>query len=302
MFTEWELIKSVRDYFKSSKIGDDCALIEGGDKLLITKDLLIEGTHFLLNINPPESIAKRTVASNISDIVASGGKPLYSLIGYGAGEKHSKVREILKEIIKEFKKFGIEVIGGDTVKSDILVISITLIGEPLRYVGRCGAKVGDKIFVSGPLGLSKLGLLKIRKGIKNTRAVEKFLYPEARLDLVEDLSRIKVNSMIDISDGFLQDIEHILEESGVGAEVFADKFPVLDEIRDYFKEKEAMYELLLTSGEEYELLCTAPEGEEEKLKNLGFYSVGRIVSGKGLELKLNGKTFHLNEKGYTHRF
>ncbi len=296
---EWELIERIKEKIPNSQIGDDCALL--GKKYLLSKDLLVEGTHFLIELNPPQSIAKRAVTANISDIIASGGKPLYALVGIGLKKGYKKTPLLIDLIVEELKRYDVTLVGGDTVVSNNIIISVTIIGKVLRHVKRDGAKDGDLIFVSGKLGLSKVGYLKLKKGIKSGRAVNKFLYPEPRYDLMESISKIKINSMIDISDGFLIDLKHVLKESNKGAVVELENFLLDDEIKSYFgSDLDKIYNAILSSGEEYELIVTAPLGERKKLLKLGFYVVGEINSSKAIEILYSGKPFKPDDEGYTH--
>ncbi len=297
---EWKLIERIKEKIPNSQIGDDCALIE--KKYLLSKDLLVEGTHFLIELNPPQSIAKRAVTANISDIIASGGKPLYALLGIGLKKEYSTTTFLIDSIIDELKRYNVSLVGGDTVASDKIIISITIIGKVLSHVKRDGTKDGDLVFVSGKLGLSKVGFLKLKKGIKSGKAVDKFLYPEPRYDLIENLSKIKLNSMIDISDGFLIDLKHILKESKKGAIIELENFPIDDEIKDYFSsDLNKIYNTVLSSGEEYELIVTAPLKEKEKLLKLGFYVVGEINSSKSVDIFYSGNPFKPDDEGYTHK-
>jgi len=269
-------------------IGDDAAVmkISSGKRLLLTADMLVEDVHFKLSI-PHRAIGWKSLCCSISDIAAMGGEPRHAVVSLGIppGLKRKVIDAVYDGIFDAAKKFHIDIVGGDTVKSDKVIINVALTGEvePSRVVYRGGAKSGDKIFVTGPLGNSF-------KSGWHLRFVPRV--NEARF-LVE---KFKPTAMIDISDGLAGDLGHILEESKVGAVIEANRVPL---------RRGATVDGAFHDGEDFELLFTLPLASAEKLlktKRFPFYSIGEIVPKRqGLNLRLlSGKTFQIKPKGFAH--
>lgn len=229
-------------------IGDDAAVLRLNQNkyLLLTVDMLIEGVHFRRNMKPFD-IGHKALSCSISDIAAMGGLPKYAVISVGlpANLGISYAKNLYKGIIDTAKEFKINLVGGDTNRSKNIIIDIALIGEVERknLVLRSKAKVNDIVFVTGFLGSS----FKSGKHLKFTPRLN-----EARF-LVNNY---RINSMIDISDGLLQDLSHILEESRAGAVIFEKAIPK----NNSADLKEALYD-----GEDFELLFTVPKKAAQKI-------------------------------------
>lgn len=250
---EFGFINSIRKLITTDSpvvrgMGDDAAVIRLNQNkyLLLTADMLIEGVHFRRNMNPFD-IGHKALACSISDIAAMGGLPKYAVISVGlpANLGISYAKNLYKGIIDTAKKFKISLVGGDTNRSKNIIIDIALVGEVEKnsLVLRSKARLNDIIFVTGFLGNS----FKTGKHLKFTPRLN-----EARV-LVNNY---RINSMIDISDGLVQDLGHILEESSTGAVIFEKAIPK-DKITDL---KNALYE-----GEDFELLFTVSKKEAQKL-------------------------------------
>ena len=309
---EWELIELLKSSGKSSEvrlsIGDDAAVLRYGSKyIVITKDLMTEGTHFVIEGYPPFLLGRKLVNSNLSDISAMAGLPKYALLGIsirdGIGDDY--IKEILRGVEEELEKNGVILIGGDTVKGKSLTLSMTVIGECKRYVTRGGAKVGDSILLSGPVGYSRAGLREfMRSGkIENQRAEDRFFAGTNRLDLYPLISQSRVNAMIDVSDGFYQDLTHILRESGRGAEIYLDNFP-FDSYLDKMAKDEGIsyYEFILNSGEEYELIAIISEDEEDSFLKKGFLKAGKIIASNEIVFLKGQNRVQIRNLSFTHHF
>ncbi|MEK6529154.1 MAG: thiamine-phosphate kinase, partial [Nitrospirota bacterium] len=247
---EFGLIKRLRTRHADSSpeilkgIGDDAAAVKIKSQItLITTDMLLEGIHFNLSFTTFYQLGYKTLAVNISDILAMGGKPRYFLLGLGLPATYlaRDIDELYSGIMKLAKKFKVAVIGGDTCASGKgLVLSGTLLGEANGIITRSGARPGDAIFVTDSLGDSAMGLELLKKlKIKNPRPrlsgtnlealspdirtlIKKHLMPEPRA--LKKTSGI--TSMIDVSDGLLIDLSHICDESNAGALIYIDKIPI----------------------------------------------------------------------------
>lgn len=278
--------KKFKKYRKIKKgIGDDCAII---DDYAITKDIYIEGTHFTKKLNP-EVIGWKTFAGALSDIAAIGGEPYYFLFGIGLPKDFNEdfLKDLMNGIFKMSNIFKVQIIGGDTVKSEKIVLSYTIIGKIKKPIFRDGAKVNDYIYLTGNIGGSRLGY---EFNFEN----EKFLYPVPRIKEVKKiLKNYKVNSMIDVSDGLVIDSMRISKESNVKVNLFSSNIPLNKEALKYCKKKNINpIDFCINSGEEYEILFTSPDIinlEEVRM-------IGNITSGKGVYLD-NKRIIH---KGFKH--
>lgn len=266
-------------------IGDDTAVVPLDAKryLLLTADMLMEGVHFERKASP-RAIGYKALACSISDIAAMGGRPRYALVSLGVPGSLSWafVRDLYKGMDALARKFGIAVVGGDTIKSARLVINVALTGEANKadVVYRSGARPGDLIFVTGPLGksLSTGWHLKFVPRVKEARYL---------------VRRVKPTAMIDISDGLAADLGHILEESKVGAVLEETKIPR----RAGANLRQALYD-----GEDFQLLFTVSRRKAALLKRKRFYPIGEIAPrSKGLLLRdKNQRLTKINIQGYTH--
>lgn len=248
-------------------IGDDCAVVcpSQGEWVLLTTDMLIEGVHFSTHWMSPEEIGRKAMRVNISDIAAMGGRPRFAMVSVGlpSSWRSRKAERLFQGIQRAAGEEGIAVVGGDTNASQKLIINIVLVGEKFRrrVITRSGARVGDHLYVTGALGDARLGLEALRRGKKRgfEMAIRRHFLPPSRVAVGQRLVRMgSVHSLIDLSDGFVGDLGHILEESGVGARVRVDQVPTASGLA----EKASLLGLdplrmVLAGGEDYELLFTA---------------------------------------------
>ena len=281
---------SIRNNTSVKGIGDDAAVLNfDGKKTLVSTDLLLEGIHFDLAYTPLKHLGYKAVQVNLSDIYAMNGMASQITVSIGISSKFplEAVEELYLGITIACEKYGIDLIGGDTSSSKQgLVISITSIGhvDEDKVCYRDGAKEGDLICVSGDLGGAYIGLqlLEREKNIflENPQIqpdlegkdyiVERQLKPEARKDIIEVLSAIKVQptSMIDVSDGLASEILHICKQSNTGCKLYEDKIPIdpmtYDTARDFGIDPTVC---ALNGGEDYELLFTVSQSDYEKIKN-----------------------------------
>jgi thiamine-monophosphate kinase len=321
---EFGLIDRIRKWVVASDpalvqgIGDDVALIEMGDKILLaTTDILIEGIHFDLSWIDPYRLGKKALMVNLSDIAAMGGTPKYFLISLGLSKNLplSFVSRFYRGLKEGRKRFGVDLIGGDTSLSQKVIINICLLGEGRKghLLLRKGARIGDDLFVTGTLGDSALGLKILRrKGAQGgpKKLIEKHLSPCPRVQLGQVIAKDRwATSMIDISDGLLIDISHILEESGVGARIWEDRIPLSNLYREWIHSySKDPYQTALCGGEDYELLFTAPPEMNERISSLSLSfktpitHIGEILPPKeGLRIvKKNGREYSPSHLGFEH--
>ena len=290
---EFGLIDLLKEYRGSRAgvikgIGDDTAVVPLDAKryLLLTTDMLMEGVHFKRTA-PARAIGRKALACSISDIAAMGGLPRYAVVSLGVPGNlpWAFVRDVYKGMDALARQFGVAIVGGDTIKSEKIVINVALTGEVSKkdVVYRRGAREGDQIFVTGPLGdsLASGRHLKFIPRLKEARYL---------------IRRAKPTAMIDISDGLAADLGHILEESKVGAVLEENEIPR----RAGAGLRQALYD-----GEDFELLFTVPRRKAAFLgrqKQFRFYPIGEIVPrAKGLLLKnKTGALAKIEPRGYTH--
>jgi thiamine-monophosphate kinase len=317
---EFELIERIKKMFPARKgitgIGDDAAVIENG--FLVTTDALCDGTHFLSKSVRFSDLGYKSMAVNVSDIAAMGGKPLHALLTLGLTKDTSdrRVEELLSGMKKCAGEFDFDLIGGDTVRSENLFLSVTMIGKPFgKPFLRSGAKKGDFIYVTGTLGDSAVGLdllLKRNKFPVKDRAyfLKRHYIPQPRVDMIETLLKnYDIRSCIDCSDGLLADLGHICEMSRTGFRVELESLPLSTAKIGKGFETGRRYFLGLAAGggEDYELIFTTPDiidtSEVSKKTGIRVTRIGLITGDKGrFETTLDGKRLEPGElqSGYRH--
>jgi thiamine-monophosphate kinase len=299
-------------------IGDDTALVAvaQGMAVALTTDFSIESVHFSAKLHPPQSVGHRALARSLSDIAAVGGIPKFALISLAISNRTTRawIEAFYGGLIGLAKRFGGAVIGGDTaVVSGPTTVDVIVAGvvEPARALRRSGARPGDGIYVSGPLGLSALGLQMLKsgarsKGPRTSPAVHAHLYPEPRCMLGRFLSQRRLASaLIDISDGLSTDLAHLCEASQVGARIWADRIPKQSPLNGPRLDREAQLNLALHGGEDYQLLFTvSPRKSWEipgRFQGVHLHCIGQILgSRKVLLVDRRGKQVVLRPGGYDH--
>ncbi|MFZ5924324.1 MAG: thiamine-phosphate kinase [Bacillota bacterium] len=267
-------------------IGDDAAVlnVSPGYKLLVTSDMLVDGVHFISGVIPWPYLGYKAMAVNLSDIAAMGGEPKNCVVSlalppFMTVENVVDLYRGMKEILS---RYGVNLVGGDTVKSQTLTIDVTMLGEaPLEAIRyRHGARPGDVIMVTGNLGGSAAGLHILQSGLGGRDAVAEYspepelafgsgpqsdalrahFLPVPRICESRALVRLScVTAMIDISDGLASEIGHICDQSGTGAHVWSERVPISESTRVIARDAGVdPLEWALFGGEDYELLFTAP--------------------------------------------
>ena len=228
--------------------GDDCAVIAANSKLLISTDTSVAGVHFMKSM-PPESIAYRSVATAISDIAAMGGKPIaFNLSLVMPNFNSDWMKAFKKGLQKISREFQFPLIGGDLAKGP-LQISVTVLGKPeKKTLFRSNAQSGDILCLSGALGSGYIGLKEYKRSGEINSKTKPYLFPSAQIAYGRIIANI-ATSAIDISDGIVQDLSHLISCSRVGCNLNLDQVPVVD--KQYKKQ-------CLEFGDDYELLFTVP--------------------------------------------
>lgn len=304
---EFGLIDSLTRDFKVKNastlrgVGDDCAVIDHGDKhTLVTTDLLLEGIHFDLTYTPLKHLGYKAVAVNLSDVIAMNGTPRQITVSLGISKRFTveHINELYSGIYAACEKYGVDLVGGDTSASVTgLLISITCLGEAANdeIVYRSGARDTDLICVSGDLGAAYMGLQLLEReraasaGQKDFQPdfagreylLERQLKPEPRADVLAELRElgIKPTAMMDISDGLSSELLHICKDSGVGCRVYESRIPI--DYQTAVMAEELNMNLVtaaMNGGEDYELLLTVPLTDHEKIEQMKTVRlIGRIT-------------------------
>ncbi|MGE4597054.1 MAG: thiamine-phosphate kinase [Methylophilaceae bacterium] len=290
-------------------IGDDAALIKKNKDYLwaISCDMLNEETHFLPNTNP-YNLGWKSLAVNISDIHAMGGTPKFALLAIALPYiKEPWIKEFSNGLFSCAKKYEVELIGGDTTKGP-LAISICILGEVHKknVLLRSKAKQKDDIWVTGELGLAALGLAKLQGKLEipeglTKKAIQALEKPQLHPSIIQKLSKLS-NAAIDISDGLIADLNHILKASQVGAEIFLDHLPINSWIK-----KNQYYDISLHGGDDYQLLFTSPQKNRDKIlkmnkpKSTKLTKIGTITKNKSLNIiDQTGRPYITKKKGFEH--
>jgi thiamine-monophosphate kinase len=243
----------------------DAAELEAG--LVLTQDALVEGVHFRLDRMSWRDLGFRAAAVNVSDLAASAARPEALLVTL-ALPPSAELEQVL-ELYEGIAAAGVPVRGGDTTRSDQVVVSVTAVGRSERVPGRAGARPGDVLVVTGPLGAAGAAF---REG--------RFATPPVRVEEGLRLGAV-ATAMLDISDGIAVDAGHIARRSGCRLVLDLDAIPLAGSLDD------------VGFGEDFELLAAVPPG-----LTLGFAVVGRTEAGEGVVLLRNGEPYEL--PGYEH--
>jgi thiamine-monophosphate kinase len=282
--------------------GDDCAVLTpSAQPVLITTDMLMDGTDFLIDEIGPRRAGRKAMAANLSDIAAMAGVPTAAVVSVAlprqtgiAGMTSSEfARELYQGLRAAADPFDVPIVGGDTNSwQGPLVVSVTALGESTARgaVSRSGARPGDWIFVTGPLGGSILGHhLDFTPRVREALALN---------------AAVQLHAMCDLSDGLSADLNHILEESRCGAMLLAEAIPVSDAARELSRGSgKSPLQHALGDGEDFELVFTvSPEDGERLLQNPpvhGLVKIGECVE-TGLWLEQNGVRQPLQPTGWVH--
>jgi thiamine-monophosphate kinase len=270
--------------------GDDCAAVRTNGEYfqLFAADQLAEGLHYLKSSTTPEKVGAKLLKRNLSDIAAMGGLPEYALITAAATYSETEFIRFFQGIENTAEKYGVSIIGGDisgNTGKDLFSLTITGKVSENKICPRSGAKPGDRIFVTGSLG--------------NSFHSGHHLNFTPRLAEAAFLAGEYTRAMIDISDGFLADLGHVMSSSGIGAVVTAERLPL---------RAGSGFEGALSDGEDYELIIAVPQAKAKKLKKewpfketplteIGFFTEkhsGFAYNADGVNLSRKFK------KGYDH--
>ena len=302
-------------------IGDDCAALAlaGSHYLLWTVDTLMEGVHFDLSYFSWPQLGRKALAVNLSDIAAMGGEPLYALLSLGWPKERDSagVLALGEGLAQAAREYGVAVIGGDTVASPGgVMVTISLLGRVPRgeMLPRRGARVGDRLYVTGPLGEAAAGLEILKRGLTldaelQTALCRAHLDPRPQLAAGRILAAERLaTALIDLSDGVATDLGHLCRAGCVGARVPAATAPVSDRVKAAAPHLGLdPLDLALKGGEDYQLLFTSPPEKAPALYQAFARAglppplpLGEIISGSGVLLETGGGEKDITGEGFDH--
>ena len=286
------------------------------NKIVVSIDTYIEGKHFV-NFKNPGLVIKKIIRSSISDLICKGSTPKYYFISASGNKKtftKSNLLKISKSFKEEQKKYNINLGGGDTVYSNKLSFTVTLIGFAKKIVYRNKSKLNDDIYVTGSLGDSYLGLLVLKNKIRLKKKlsnyfINQYYKPEVKYSLIGYLNKFATSS-IDLSDGLISDLEKLTNVQKNSYHLFFDEIPISKNLAAVIKLKNLSKKNLISKGDDYQILFTANVKHRTFIKNISFLKklkitrIGKILNSrhKSSIVDRNGHQIKINYKGYFHTF
>lgn len=274
-----------------------CFSIPSGQELVLTKDAIVAGTHFLPD-DPPDTIARKALRVNLSDLAAKGAEPAGFLLALGLPSLDPVwLKRFSGALGEDARAFGCPLLGGDTVKtSGPLFVSITALGSLPNgtMVKRSGAQPDDAVFVSGTIGDAALGLAVLRERFASwpldseaaSRLLQRYRVPQPRTALAGVL-RGAANAAMDVSDGLAGDLRKLCRASGVSAEIKVEDVPLSRAARTVLGAAPDLLDTVLGGGDDYEILCAVPPARVADFQAAALDAkvevtrIGRIVAGEG---------------------
>ncbi|MEA2896936.1 MAG: thiamine-monophosphate kinase [Bradyrhizobium sp.] len=300
---------------------DDAAILKpSGDDIVVTTDAIVEGVHFLPD-DPPDTVARKVLRVNLSDLAAKGAEPAGFVLTLALrAADHAWLAPFARGLGEDAMLFQCPLLGGDTVSTPgPLTISITAFGRvPAgKMVRRNGAKAGDRVVVSGTIGDAALGLDILKGGamaaaLANDAAagdilIGRYRIPQPRVGLAQAV-RDHASAAMDVSDGLAGDLTKLCAASGVSAAIDAQSIPLSAAARSLLSRGAVGIESILSGGDDYEILCTVPENRFEafeqaaKLAGVAVTSIGTIIAGTSAPRFLDGEgnAILLERLSYSH--
>jgi thiamine-monophosphate kinase len=294
-------------------LSDDAALVDmpAGKQLVIAADAIVAGVHFLPD-DPPETIGRKLLRTNLSDLAAMGAAPLGYLMtcAFPAGTDDAWIAGFVAGLAADQREFGLHVLGGDTVSTTgPASFSLTILGSvvPGQALRRAGARPGDEIWVSGSIGDGALGLLSLTGRLPpDPELADRYRLPRPRLRLGQALAGI-ARAALDVSDGLVQDLGHLARAAGCGATIEAALVPLSDPARAALAADPTLLAHILGGGDDYELLFAAAPGDADRVLAAGHATqtpvtrIGSFVDGTGVRvLDTKGAPIALPRRGWSH--
>jgi thiamine-monophosphate kinase len=274
-------------------LSDDAALLDlpPGRQLVLAADAMVEGVHYLPD-DPPETIGRKLLRVNLSDLAAMGAMPLGYLMttSFARGTAEDWIAAFVRGLAQDQAEFGLRVLGGDTTATPgPTSLSLTILGTvaPGAALRRAGARPGDEVWVSGTIGDGALGLRVLRGELPGDAAghlVDRYRLPRPRLALGQAVAGL-AHAGLDVSDGLVQDLGHLCRAGGCAAEIEAAAVPFSDAAAALLAADPALLPALVTGGDDYELLFAAPPEAAGAIRAAAARAgtpvarIGRMVAG-----------------------
>lgn len=266
--------------------GDDAAVVTAADgRVVVTTDMLVEGRHFRRDWSSAADVGHKAAAQSLADVAAMGARPTVLVVGLAAPADLpvAWAVELADGLHEECAGVGASVVGGDVVRGDCVVVSVTALGDlqGREPVTRSGARVGDVVAVAGRLGWSAAGMAVLQRGFRSPRVLaDAHRRPEPPYAQGVKAAVAGAHAMSDVSDGLLADLGHIAEASGVRVELTSDAFEVAEPLvaAGAALGVQALG-WVLTGGEDHALVATFPSGAR---RPKGWVTVGAVTAGKGV--------------------
>jgi thiamine-monophosphate kinase len=277
---------------------DDAAILKpSGDDIVVTTDAIVEGVHFLAN-DPPDTIARKALRVNLSDLAAKGAEPAGFVLTLALRAPNDAwLAPFARGLGEDADWFRCPLLGGDTVSTPgPLMMSITAFGRvlPGRMVRRAGAEPGDRVVVTGAVGDAALGLDILKGGalekalandpVARELLIDRYRVPQPRVALAQAI-RDHATAAMDVSDGLAGDLAKLCAASSVSAVIDVPSIPVSDTARSLLRRGAVRMESILSGGDDYEILCTIPENRFEAFEaaaraaGIAVTSIGTVMAG-----------------------
>ncbi len=286
-------------------IGDDALVLADG-MTVMTTDAYAEGVHFDLGYMSYYDVGTRCASACLSDIVAMGAEPLVMVVALAIPpQTDSREVKLLYQGMEKVCGFlGCEIGGGDIIRFDRLVVTLTALGRTNRPIYRSGAKPGDFLYLTGYAGLAETGRFVLKRGFSRSgvfnSAVRRHLFPLPRFGLLKRL-RDHITSLIDTSDGLATDAQHLSKMSGVRIVIEPERIPVHPETRRFCQvENRRVEDFAFVSGEDYELLFTSKMFLPRQINRVPLTVIGRVERGSGVYIERDKRLCRLRLSGYDH--
>jgi len=298
---------------------DAAALKPSGDDIVVTTDAIVEGVHFLAD-DPPDTVARKALRVNLSDLAAKGAAPAGFVLTLALRSADDAwLKPFAEALGEDATQLGCPLLGGDTVSTPgPLMISVTAFGRvpPGKMVHRSGATPGDRVMVTGTIGDAALGLAILRGGKVHAAAsdaaaraflVGRYRVPQPRVNLSETV-REYASAAMDVSDGLAGDLTKLCGVSGVSAVIDLESIPLAAAAKDLLSRRIVGIETLIAGGDDYEVLCTVPEdrvdafAQAARLAGVQVSSIGSVVAGTSAPkfIDKQGREVALERPSYSH--
>jgi thiamine-monophosphate kinase len=301
------------------RLDDDAAALQpDGSDIVVTTDAIVEGVHFLPD-DPPDTVARKALRVNLSDLAAKGATPAGFVLTLALRHADDAwLKPFAAALGEDAAQFACPLLGGDTVSTPgPLMVSVTAFGRlpPGKMVHRSGAKPGERVMVTGTIGDAALGLAVLKGGkvhAASDRAarealIGRYRVPQPRVAMAE-IVRNHASAAMDVSDGLAGDLAKLCGVSGVSAVVDLESIPLSGAARDLVSRGIVGLETLITGGDDYEILCTLPEDRVEAFvqaardAGVAVSSIGMVVAGSAVPKFIDGqgREIALERRSYSH--